>query len=415
MTPLKICYSSFLLPKSDSDLVECQDALCTPLGGEPSVTNELILSDNEPLRFAVADGVTTAFYSGYWAGQLVSLFHEHEGLLGDWNQDAINWKQAADVKWQENILKRELGSISQNRLSEQDPAASTFCGIEIRASNSDSSELEWKAVAVGDSCVIHLSTRYNSENESDADFFAHPCKRSSDFSCVTAAISSYEENHLPDFQVLPAQPLQSGDVLLLATDALCEWMIKFHENGFPVWKSIVDLDSDKFQWLVKHARLELDFERCLKDDDVALIVVRIGEQLPSFPLESWVYVPGPTQEIQKLSKIDSNFSAFLSEATSVATSKEHPTLPDANNTQPEILKPEKKHGLCENLMEWGKTRIGRMRPPKQCDTPLQIETSITGVDTTSPDPDAVSPASIPSQSQFEEADVPESIIQEGRE
>ena len=405
MTPLKICFSSFLLPKSDSDLDECQDAICTPLGCEPSVANELTLSDNEPLRFAVADGVTTAFYSGYWARQLVSLFHE--GLLSDWNQDATNWKQAADVKWQENIRERELGSISQNRLSERDPAASTFCGIEIRASSSDSSKLDWKAIAVGDSCVIHLSTSYNSESEPDAYFFAHPCKRGSDFSCVTAAISSYEENHLPELEVPPTQPLKSGDVLLLATDALCEWMIKFHENDNPVWKSIVDLDSDKFQCLVNHARLELDFERCLKDDDVALIVVRIGEQLPSFPLESWVYVPSPTQEIQKLSKIDSNFSAFLSEATSVATSEEHPTLPDANNTQPEILRPEKKQGLYQNGIECVKTLIGRMLPSKRCETPPQIETSVTAVNTTFPDLDAVTPAPIQPPSQLAEADVPE--------
>jgi hypothetical protein len=338
----KISFSSFLLPKSDSALNECQDAFCTPDGCEVSIQSECRLGQlATPWRFAVADGVTTAFYSGYWATQLVSLFRE--GWLQDWGSDGPKWKQEAACKWREYIQDsdRALGSISQNRLSQRDPASATFCGIEIADSTSDSSGLSWRVIAVGDSCVIHLSGCYSSERDPNATFFSFPCKKAADFSCMTSAISNYEEYHLPPEFTDTAHSqfaLRDGDVLLLATDALCEWMIKLSESGKPAWKTIAEAnDQDAFERMVGIARCEADPKRRLKDDDVALIVIRVGDQPASFLSDSWVYEPGPALPTKVTSTSTSLFSALFAGPTD-----ETPSQADLPHQEPAYteLEPE---------------------------------------------------------------------------
>lgn len=335
----KISFSSFLLPKSDAALDECQDAICTPAGCDVSIQSECRLGQaGTPLRFAVADGVTTAFYSGYWAAQLVSLFGQ--GLLQDWNNDGPTWKQTADNKWREYIQKRELGSISQNRLSQRDPASATFCGIEIAESTSESSGLSWRVIAVGDSCVIHLSAGYSSESAPNTIFSSHPCTKAADFSCMTAAISNYEEYPLPpEFaeNVRSHGCLRFGDILLLATDALCEWMIKLSESGKPVWKTIAETnDQDAFERMVQNARQEADPERRLKDDDVALIVIRVGDQPSSFLSDSWVYEPGPALPAKVTPAGTSLFNALF-----VGRTDETPSQADLQQQESAFIEPER--------------------------------------------------------------------------
>lgn len=334
-----ISFSSFLLPKSDSTLDECQDAFCTPDGCEVSIQSVCQLGQQAtPWRFAVADGVTTAFYSGYWATQLVRLFGE--GWLQDWNNDGPAWKQAADKKWREYIQdsERALGSISQNRLSQGDPASATFCGIEIAESTSDSSGLSWRVIAVGDSCVIHLSACYSSESDPNCTFYSFPCKKAADFSCMTSAISNYEEYPLPPGFADTAHgqfALRDGDVLLLATDALCEWMIKLSESGKPVWKTIAEAnDPGAFKRMVENARREAEPERRLKDDDVALIVIRVGDQPASYLSDSWVYEPGPPLPTRVTSTSTSVFSALFAGPTD-----ETPSLTASPQQEPAITDP----------------------------------------------------------------------------
>jgi hypothetical protein len=354
MSAHKIYFSSFLLSKSDSGLDECQDAICTPDGCQiTQLGASAIVQLGTPLRFAVADGVTTAFYSGFWAAQLVGLFRD--GPMQDWVCDGPAWKKAADDAWLEFIHSRELGSISQNRLSERDPASATFCGIEIAESTSDFCGLFWRAIAIGDSCVIHLSKSHASESEPDTIFFSHPCKKAADFSCMTSAVSNYEENPLPDefAEAMLNQPiLRDGDILLLATDALCEWMIKLNENGSPIWKTIAEEDNQEaFKRMVESARCELAPERRLKDDDVALIVIRIGDKPSEFLDDSWVYVPGPFLPERRESTDISNFSALF-------TPKVDPNRPESASIPQDEVADETE--VCES------TRGGDNTSASQC-------------------------------------------------
>jgi hypothetical protein len=408
MSALKIYFSSFLLPKSDSGPDECQDAISTPAGCEGAQQNEgAILQQGSPLRFAVADGVTTAFYSGFWASQLVSLFRE--GPMQNWACDGPAWKQAADEKWLEYIHTRELGSISQNRLVQRDSASATFCGIEITANTAENNELSWRVIAVGDSCVIHLSERYASASAPEEISFSHPCKKSSDFSCVTSAISNYEENRLPQefTEQAPDQPvLMDGDILLLATDALCEWMLKLKESGHPVWKTIAEAnDQEAFRRMVENARCELAPERRLKDDDVALIVIRVGDQPSAFISDSWVYVPGPPLPTRIASGDNSGFSSLFSAAVVADLHQEELPSQEPVTTEPKRQEPaESTQDSPTARKNWGGAIRSWLSKPSVEKFILTPGANITPQET---DSDSNASASVPRPSEPGDSDAEE--------
>jgi hypothetical protein len=311
MSAMNIYHTSFLLPKIGSDLEECQDAFAAP-DGNGAFT---ICDVGARLRFAVADGVTTSFYSGYWANQLASLFGA--GHLQDeddhWENKLAEWTCTAHAKWQSYMRtldeEGKLGFISKNHLLLRTRAAATFCGLEIQGSHDTAKGIPWRLIAVGDSCAIHLS-------ESNPHYFAFPCGTSAAFSCATAAISNYEEPVPEQFkEVTPPCGLTKGDVVILATDALCEWMLKLAERGEPVWKTILDVarnGNDAFRDVVEQARRDLNLDCRLKDDDVALVIIRVGEEFPTWIDSSgWKYRPNIAAFVEEQSNQQSKFAELL--------------------------------------------------------------------------------------------------------
>ena len=308
---MNIYHTSFLLPKIGSDLEECQDAFDAP-NGNGTVT---ICDVGARLRFAVADGVTTSFYSGYWARQLTSLFGAGHLQHGDddWENKLAEWTYTAHVNWQSYMRtldeQGKLGFISKNHLLLRTRAAATFCGLEIQGSNDTEKGIPWWLIAVGDSCAIHLS-------ESNRDYFAFPCGTSAAFSCATAAILNYEEP-VPEQlkEVTPPCNLTKGDVVVVATDALCEWMLKLAEAGEPVWKTILEVarnGNDAFRDVVEQARRDLNVDRRLKDDDVAIVIIRVGEESPYWIESSdWLYKPSTPTFVEDQSNQQSKFAAML--------------------------------------------------------------------------------------------------------
>ncbi len=310
---MNIYHTSFLLPKIGSDIEECQDAFAAP-NGNGAYT---ICDVGARLRFAVADGVTTSFYSGYWANQLASLFGA--GHLQDeddhWENKLAEWTCIAHANWQSYMRtldeEGKLGFISKNHLLQRTRAAATFCGLEIQGSQDATNAIPWRLIAVGDSCAIHLSP-----SQPDGFVFSYPCETSAAFSCATAAILNYEDPVPKQFKkVTPPRVLMKGDVVILATDALCEWLLKLAERGEPVWKTILDVarrGNDAFLDLVGQARRDLNIDCRLKDDDVALVIIRVGEESPAWIESSeWVYKPNIARFVEEQSIQQSKFAESL--------------------------------------------------------------------------------------------------------
>ena len=116
---------------------------------------------------------------------------------------------------EERVKLRNLFYLT-NSLNTREPAVSTFVGLEI-----DKINLEWQAIVIGDSCLFHRS---------GDEFRSYLIKKSEDFTSRPEAFASFpEKNHYnPKFI---SGELQSGDMFILATDALAKWILEHKEAG----------------------------------------------------------------------------------------------------------------------------------------------------------------------------------------
>ena len=214
-------------------------------------------------RFAVADGVSSSHLPGLWAG-LVGLDFITE------RDPADRWAEGLDEErrmvlrelWEEDCdeTERNADPAGARRLrrtrSFYGHGASTLAGITIGGG-------ELSYCIIGDSC---LWVR-------DAGGQTKCLPEGVRFSNLTEAVSSASTS-LPE-AVSGRMSLREG-VLILATDALSDWIGRMEENGGDPVGLLEELSSrEEFEALVRRYR-ETDGPERLNDDDVAAVVIRIG-------------------------------------------------------------------------------------------------------------------------------------------
>ena len=246
MITLKV--ASFITHKKAESIDDCQDA---------------IKVNEECSRYAVADGATLSFFSKQWAELLVEHFCEMPNLP----LNAENWKQwlvPIQEKWykqvEERVKERDQFYLT-NSFNEREPAVSTLVGLEV-----EKTKREWRAVVVGDSCLFHKNS---------SGFRSYLIEKSADFTDRPEAFASFPEAnpYAPEFI---GGEIQSGDVFILATDALAKWILEHKESGNleAVLNQLGQIEnSEQFNLLVDRAR---DEDIRLVNDDVALMLISVA-------------------------------------------------------------------------------------------------------------------------------------------
>jgi hypothetical protein len=235
-----------LLPKRGHTLAECEDAFAC---------------NRSALRFAVADGATEAFDSATWAQRLAIKWVSASGLLTE--DDFWTWLknegQAHNDSWNRLDLpwysseKRRAGSFA------------AFVGVEFQL---DCDIPCWKAIALGDSCLVHSRNR--------AVEMVFPVLNSSDFgSAPVLAPSCADLNaHARSTIVFHSGDVIAGDRLLLLSDAIAAGYLRLYENHDDKTTSTFhDLLNDNDEPPISDF---LELERStgrLKDDDVAIVCI----------------------------------------------------------------------------------------------------------------------------------------------
>ena len=238
-------------------------------GTETRLYEDAYAFDEAAGRAAVADGAGDAFEAGVWARLLVSTFVHAPPTVDPsaflewlrwparaWNA-SLHW---AALPWYAEEKARNVGSLA------------TLLGFNLDdASNGDSKTICWRAVAVGDACLLHVRKhevliRFPIEN---AEVFG-----------TTPALLSTRLQH--DKLVLEDGALrhydgtcQAGDLFLLATDAMAEWLYGLADlNELKLgWESISTLIEEDFEALIE----ELRTQSIIRNDDVTLLVLRVAE------------------------------------------------------------------------------------------------------------------------------------------
>jgi hypothetical protein len=220
-------------------------------------------------RCVVVDGATEAFDSIRWAGQLVSSFvgvddDPRPGL----DREALpEWFRQMQCRWRDES-PATTSPFEAERMRRQGSFA-TLLGCELHL---DGSQPHWNAVALGDAVLFHLRG-----TNLEAQF---PAMTQADFGLNPDGMSTQpaQLDRMTRNVRIESGRLRAGDLLLLATDALAEWIVQQAAAGGPgPWSTLAGIDHPvRFAAMVDQLRAT----GAMKNDDVTLLRVRMAAREP---------------------------------------------------------------------------------------------------------------------------------------
>ncbi|HEX7375640.1 MAG TPA: hypothetical protein VF278_00940 [Pirellulales bacterium] len=248
---------TFWLPKDADETAQYQDAYAL---------------DAENGRAAIADGVSSAIFSGPWA-RLLTL-----GIVAqppDLNDTAAfqAWLAENRAAWINSIDTSKLTWYQRPKMV--DGAMTTLLWLELSPAETNAAGLatsyHLQSFAIGDSCLFHL--------RGGELLYWFPLESSGDFGLNPAVVASVDRqlDHLLAFKNR-AHDCLPGDLLVLATDAVALWAVERLEAGEAVdWSRYWDCSDE--DW-----RAEIDAARDAKQmrfDDSTLVLLRVIEERPA--------------------------------------------------------------------------------------------------------------------------------------
>jgi hypothetical protein len=253
---MRVCTDFFGLPKGGNSSSENEDAFywrhCGKLG-------------RERFRFAVSDGASASMLSGKWAQILTKVVCSAE--KSDENLDDIfHILRLASKRWDKwfraYLKYRQTNDIVIKWYEEPGLRAggfATLLGLEL-----DQTSEEWRALAVGDSCLFHvrsseLLTRFPIQHA--LAFDNNPDLLGKD---------SVHDKKLPQLVNRTTGTWQLGDQFFLMTDALAQWFLTEVEAERKPWEALRNVEltagDQAFTELIDGLRRD----RTLRNDDVTL-------------------------------------------------------------------------------------------------------------------------------------------------
>jgi len=307
------CLFSGRLPKEGENSEDCQD--------------EFVIND-DTRTYALADGASQSFYAGIWANLLTKRFVSDSGITeGNWRE----WLDPVQSEWLELVKERAAAACESkihtwpeihNQLTCLTPATSTFLGVQFYDNDN-----YLDVSIIGDSCLFIFQNGNLSHS--------YPCQSSHEFDDRPAYFASYSKNNDYSPQILHIQldfsSSESIDIIM-ATDALSEYIFKCIEQRKNIYSDLqrVINKQEEFSAFVQVARENKEIK--MKNDDVALIVLRCFPSLSNF-----------NRNVKSTHRNDSGLCQ-ISSATfedCLPTSNFCPTPPDRNSHPTSITEQEK--------------------------------------------------------------------------
>ena len=217
-------------------------------------------------RIALADGASESAFAKEWAKILTDAFvanpPKHDGP-GQW--PLAEWLEACQEEWNKVVPWDRIPWHGEAKSREG--ALATLLGITIGVPPDGHKGLWWRAAAVGDSCLFVIR-----DDEMAVSF---PIEYASDFDNSPPLICSNPVNNggLWGSSSRLSGNCVSGDLLILASDALSQWMLTRIADGGTPWQDLLDLYSrgQLVEWVDDARR-----QRLIRNDDTTLIIVQVA-------------------------------------------------------------------------------------------------------------------------------------------
>lgn len=234
------------IPKIGASLDECEDAVAAHISGA---------------TFAVADGASSSFDAATWSRVLVEQFCQ---------QPLREFSSVAFRTWV--TLCREIYGSAQSAQSAEAPegadgwwaaegarqgAFATLLGARIVKDHGTRCAL---VIAVGDSCALLFRP------EQQRLISSVPLDQAGQFGSHPTLIGSSEGEHIAPaaWSLIPVEP---GDVLVLATDAVAEWALGHPDRVAFLARS--DIEESAGRLVLERA------SGAIVNDDLTLLIHRI--------------------------------------------------------------------------------------------------------------------------------------------
>lgn len=221
-----------------------------PKAGHTREQNEdaLAIGAAWPLQVAVADGATETAYARLWASCLTDAAVQESSL-----DQAID---EARRHWSDGVAQQPAQSWYAQAKADEG-ASATLLRVTITA------EGQWTAEAVGDTVLFHLRP---AEDGNVSEQLRWPLADVEAFSTQPVLLHSRPQAAEPAV-LRYGDAWQSGDVMLLATDALAAWLMAYGPAHALSW------DADNFASVIEAARTT----GTMRNDDVTLVAIRFDD------------------------------------------------------------------------------------------------------------------------------------------
>ena len=226
---LKCSYKYISIAKVGNSVNENEDNVLVP---------SISQLESEPIiKFAISDGATESSFSKEWSDLLVSCYKDKPFDLVNL-PSTIN---AISEAWQSITFVIELPWYAQQKL--ENGAFATFLGITLNLE-----EKTFEAVSIGDCTLFQVR-----DNEL---IYSFPITSFEDFGNTPSLFATnpkFQTDFEKSVKYLNGQ-VESGDLLILASDALAMWIFKRLNQGESPWLSLLtllnyeDYQTDFINW-----------------------------------------------------------------------------------------------------------------------------------------------------------------------
>ncbi len=211
-------------------------------------------------RLAIADGATMSSFAGKWAQLLVEAYIKEPFNSPEDLQHVIKSLSFQLSEYVES--KKPMPWYAEEKARQG--AFSTFLGLEFLESKENSDTYgKWQVIGIGDSCLFCIR-----DNNLLLTF---PIKFSTDFNNRPNLVSSNLScnQNLLETTFLESGNWKTGDIFILATDALAAFLLAENEKESFKWETLTNKKNDtEFKEWVENKRNSEE----IKDDDVTYLI-----------------------------------------------------------------------------------------------------------------------------------------------
>ncbi|MGO9109374.1 MAG: protein phosphatase 2C domain-containing protein [Thermoguttaceae bacterium] len=233
---------------------------------QPGAYQDACCVDTEHHIAAIADGVSSALFSGPWAAILAEAVVAESPNPCDLEEFGV-WLRKQRERWAASIDTSGLAWFQKAKLPRG--AFSTLlyarvCEVE-NAQAGAFGGYRLVAFALGDSCLFQIRG-----GELVRSF---PLETSDQFESDPIVLGSVDlkRDHLLEFALLD-EMCYPGDELILCTDAVAEWAVRCNEHREgPVWSDFWQMSEDDWRSGVAWLRQQ----RQMRIDDATMLLLRV--------------------------------------------------------------------------------------------------------------------------------------------